>query len=338
MGNLFRLEWQAFNFVAGIKISAGLLVMVTLTHLTGESWLATALAAMFAWLANTPGPLLKRIGGMLVFAIAASALTLLSGKFLLNLWPNVFAMVIISFVCTLALSGGLRAFMVGWAVICWAIYGPFLVAGSSTENCLWAIAVGTGVVIILNVIGEWLAGGDTAIPVENSEAGKPEAAIDLAYVVVYSIIVAFILGVTTYFGWSVLKTDPTLMVGGAFFVLGFDPYKTWVAGVSRALGLVLGVVLGLWLADLLGPGLITNLLMVIACGLSFAAVGVHPGAWMFFFMIFVALGWPSLEASILDLTIRERFFGEIVGIITAMAGISILLWWQKKFQSSQVES
>jgi len=69
--------------------------------------------------------------------------------------------------------------------------------------------------------------------------------------------------------------------------------------------------------------------MIGACGLSFAAVAVHPGAWMFFFMVFVAIGWPTLEPETFDLTIRERFYGEIVGVAAAMIAGTILLWWQK---------
>ena len=73
----------------------------------------------------------------------------------------------------------------------------------------------------------------------------------------------------------------------------------------------------------------SNLFMIVACGLSFAAVAVHPGAWMFFFMVFVAIGWPTLEPETFDLTIRERFYGEIVGVAAAMIAGTILLWWQK---------
>lgn len=50
---------------------------------------------------------------------------------------------------------------------------------------------------------------------------------------------------------------------------------------------------------------------------------------MFFFMVFVAIGRPALEPEAFDMTIRERFYGEIVGIAVALIAISILLWWQK---------
>jgi NhaP-type Na+/H+ or K+/H+ antiporter len=89
--------------------------------------------------------------------------------------------------------------------------------------------------------------------------------------------------------------------------------------VARELGI--GAVVGL--------GLVSDVIMIAACGLSFAALAVHPGAWMFFFMVFIAMGWPQLDSSLYELTVAERFYGEIAGVVAAMIGISFLLWWQK---------
>ena len=329
MDNLFKLQWQHFDLKAGIKVSSGLVIMLLLTQVTGESWLATTLAAMCAWLANVPGPLLNSIGGMLVFGVGAIAFTLLSGLIGLDMWPNVIAITLVGLLCTLGLAWGLRSFMVGWSLICWAIYGPFMVASTSVENCVAAVTFGTGIVILLNILGEWIWGKNDPMPHTTNESDDSAPTMPVSQVAAYAVTVALILGFTTYYGWVELKTDPTMMAGGAFFVLGFDPYKTWAAGISRVLGLVAGVALGLGLTELFGPGLVSDVIMVAACGLSFAAFAVHPGAWMFFFMVFIAMGWPELESSVYELTVAERFYGEIVGVAAAMIGISFLLWWQK---------
>ena len=118
MDNLFNLQWQNFDLKAGIKVSSGLVIMLLLTLVTGESWLATTLAAMCAWLANVPGPLLNRIGGMVVFGVGAVAFTLLFPLIGLELWPNVIAITLAGLLCTLELAWGLRSFMVGWTLIC----------------------------------------------------------------------------------------------------------------------------------------------------------------------------------------------------------------------------
>jgi len=41
------------------------------------------------------------------------------------------------------------------------------------------------------------------------------------------------------------------------------------------------------------------------------------------------MGWPQLDSSLYELTVAERFYGEIAGVVAAMIGISFLLWWQK---------
>ena len=50
---------------------------------------------------------------------------------------------------------------------------------------------------------------------------------------------------------------------------------------------------------------------------------------MFFFMVFIAMGWHALESSVYELTIVEHFYGEFAGVAAAMIGISFLAWWQK---------
>ena len=104
------------------------------------------------------------------------------------------------------------------------------------------------------------------------------------------------------------------------------------AGLVMAAGNVLGGVVGAKLAIKKGNRLIFWFLIVVmvaACGLSFAAAGVHSSAWMFFFMVFVAMGWHGLDAETFNLTIREKFYGETMGVVTAMIGVVFLQWWQR---------
>ena len=90
------------------------------------------------------------------------------------------------------------------------------------------------------------------------------------------------------------------------------------------LGLIAGSLTGLFLASVLGYGIGLDALMVIACGLSFAAIAVHPGAWMYFFMVFVAIGWQGLDPEAFDLTVAERLYGETAGVMVAMLAIMFL--------------
>jgi hypothetical protein len=152
----------------------------------------------------------------------------------------------------------------------------------------------------------------------------------MGYIVAYAISVALVLAITTYYGWIELQTDPTMMAGGPFFVIGFDARKTWIAGVARFLGLIAGALSGFFLASVLGFRIVLDILMVIACGLSFAAIAVHPGAWMYFFMVFVSIGWQGLDPEAFDLTVAERLYGETAGVMVAMLAIMFLQWWQNR--------
>lgn len=326
MGDLIRINWRAIDPLTTAKVSIGLLVMLLIDHLTGESWLVTGLVVLFVWMANMPGSLKVRIGGMLSFAGAAIAITLLWAQIELSLWPNIAAIAVIGFAGTIALLWGMRAFIIGFSLICWTIYGPFLVATTSVWNCVLAIILGTGIMIVLTSIAAFFEDEKPGESAKEESAEKP----DSSYVYAYATTVAIVLALTTYYGWVGLETDPTLMVGGAYFVIGFDVNKTWSAGIGRALGLIGGAFLGLAIAHLLGPGLLLDAVMILACGLSFGAAAAHPGAWMFFFMIFIAIGWPGLDPELFDLTANERFYGEFAGILAAMVAIIFLQWWQTR--------
>ena len=247
----------------------------------------------------------------------------------LTLWPNVLAIAAIGFAGTLALAWGTRAFMVGYALISWVIYGPFLIESTSVLNCLLAIVVGTGVLVLLNVAAVGIGRRDG----EGPESGGSDTQLPMDYVLAYSATVAVVLAITTYLGWRHLKTDPTLAVGGAFYIFGFDAIKTWIAGIARVIGVVAGTIIGVMLWQIVGPGLILDGLIVGALFMCFAAMAVHPGAFMFFLLIFVAATWHGLEADVLDLTFRERLVGETTGVIAAMAGIALMQYlWQRMYR------
>ena len=324
MGELFRMNWAAFDPISGIKAGVAAVIVFGLMAVTGESWIATGLVILFAWLTNVPGSLKSRLSGHVAFAVGAIALTYLSGWMGLELWPNTIAIVIIAFLGTLLLALGTRAYMVGYVLICWAIYGPFLVASSSVTNCVLAILVGTGAIIVTPVLGSFFEKADP--PTQESPPTEP----DFAAAVPYSATVAIALGFTTWLGWVTLETDPTMIVGGAFFIIGFDAIKTWVAGIARVIGILIGIALGLAVSPTLPPGLLTDAVVIGTLFLCFAAGGINPAFFMLFFMFLISLGWSALEPALLELTFQERVFGEGSGVFVGMVAIAMLQWLQSR--------
>lgn len=88
------------------------------------------------------------------------------------------------------------------------------------------------------------------------------------------------------------------------------------------------------IAQIIDSGIFLYVILIAACGLSFAAIEVHPGVWMFFFMICVTIGWHGLEPDALELALKERFYGEAVGVLAAMLAILILRRFQEGANTS----
>ena len=322
ISELFKFQWDAFDALTGIKAAVAAILIFGLMAVTGESWIATGLVLLFAWLTNVPGTLLARLSGLIAFALGSIALTYLSGFLGLSLWPNTIAITVIGFFGTLLLAHGTRAYMVGYVLICWAIYGPFLVSSTDEANCVMAILVGTVAIILTTLLGEVFDKGSDSLAEATSEA----QAVDYAAALPYAATVALVLGLTTFLGWVILETDPTMIVGGAFFVIGFDARKTWVAGIARVIGILMGIMLGFAVSQSLPSGLTTDAIVITAFFLCFATGGINPALFMLFFMFIISLGWNSLDPETLNLTFWERVAGEGLGVGIAMLAIGFLHW------------
>ena len=295
MHDLLKLNWEAFNPRTGLNVLVSAFLVFGLMHLTGESWIATGMALLFAWLTNVPGNIRDRASGMVAFAVGAIVITIASGLLGFGLWTNIVMLVVVGFVGTLALAHGIRAYMVGYALICWGIYGPFLVADTGVINCILAIVTGTGAMLLVTFVGEKIrkpsetdGPASDGVPSENPASTQ---APDYAPVLPYAITVAIVLGITAYLGWVMLKTDPLLIVGGAFFVIGFDERKTWIAGISRAVGVLIGIFLGLTLAQFVPPGAASTALLIgaFSCA-SRRAEFIQPHSCSFSCLLFHSAG------------------------------------------------
>ncbi|MGI9530011.1 FUSC family protein [Lutimonas sp.] len=326
MKDLLIFNWKAIDYKSGLKVAIGGIVLFGLSVTTQESWMATGLSLLFAWLTNVPGSLKDRITGMTAFAIGAIVITIISGQIELSLWSNVAGIALIGFLGSILLIKGTRAFMVGYVLICWAIYSPFLISSTSVNNCILAIVVSVGILILLSFVASFFENPT----IQDETTDSSTVRVDTNYIIAYSVAIALVLGVTTYIGWTSLKTDPTLVTGGAFFVIGFDAKKTKIIGIARVIGILTGMILGWILSSNLEPGLLYYSILLLALFLSFAMEPVHPGFLMFFFMVLISMGWQGLDNSEVNLNFYERLLGEGTGVLIAMVAIGFLQWLQSR--------
>jgi hypothetical protein len=322
MKELTQFNWKAFDTVSGAKFAIGVVVLMLFQTSTGESWMITGLIALFAWMVNIPGPLKDRIAGMLGFALGAIFCSLLAAMLGPQLMAGIIALSVIGLLGTTAALWGTRAGMTGWAIVIYMIYAPSFVAGIGLEHTIFAIVIGVGILFVLNVAGVVIKPDGRDEPESSGEVGA-----DTAYIAAYALIIALVLGVSTWLGQSI-KTDPLMVTATAFFVIGFDQRKTWVGGVARLIGIALGILVGTLMVSLIGPGLFLQMLLVAACFLCFATGPVHPSLLMFFLTIYFAGGWQGMQTEALELTINEKIIGEVAGVLLAFVAIGLLRYWQ----------
>lgn len=317
MDKLLTFNWSGIDYSAGLKATVGLLIVLLLGAATGQPWVLSGLVVLFAWLTTVPGSTIYRLMGIAAFGIGAAVLSLVSDQIGLTLVPNLFSIAIVGFLGTAALALGLRAYMVGYVLICWMIYTPFLISGSSSQNALLAILLGCAIMAVMTMLPDWFAKD----PKEAVSNKSDVANNDWGFAVLFGATVAIVLIVGTYLGWTQLTTDATLIVGGAFFIIGFDTEKTWIAGLARVIAIVAGSYLGFWLAQSGAGPQFLQAVALVAVFLAFASGAVHPGAFMFFFLIALGIGWASLSPSALETTANERLWGETIGVVLGMAAI-----------------
>ena len=152
MKELAQFNWQAFATKPGLKFAIGIVVLMLFQNATGESWVITSLVLLFAWLANTPGPLKDRIGGMAVFSIGAIFCAVIASLIGPNFLSGVLALAFVGLLGTVMTLWGRRAGMVGWAIVMYMIYAPSFVAATGLENSILTILLGVGILLFLSMV------------------------------------------------------------------------------------------------------------------------------------------------------------------------------------------
>lgn len=332
-GGLFRFDWGAFDTAAGLKYAIGILVVWWLTEAYGFISFVAGVSTLLAWLTDIPGQRRDRILGMVAYALLGVPLTLLGIQLATSPWLLIAATFIVAFVGTMPLARGSRLFMVGWVLIFWFLLVPLFEATEDPSQIVVSFLVGAAAVILLTLLGalveRWLGRGNVSV-LPNNDTGEQPA---LSFVVGYSFTVALTLAVTLFIGWRLLESDPTLVAQGAFFVIGPNSRQTWINGIERAIAVVLGIVVGLWAFQFVAEGTVAYVLIVALISfLTLALMNVNYGAFMFFFVVFMAFWWAESGLDKAYFLAGERIAAELLAIVIAGLAVFSLQWWSKRQQ------
>ena len=321
----FQFNWSGFSWVSGLQYAIGIVIVWAAMDGLGFPWFIGGVAALLAWLTDSPNPIGRRVGGMAVFAAIGIALTFLSDALGTALWPNVLAMFGVAFILTMPMVKGSHPYMVGWSSILWFLYAPLFLQSESRGDVIASLLFGAGVVIALALLGWGLGRVRGQTSVVASQATNPPPSIRFA--TGYALTVAFVMAVAIFIGWQTIETDPTLVANGAFFVIGPSSRQTWVKGLERIIATFAGIAVGFWLFSGAESEIAVVLLAAIASALCLGMANVNYGAFVFFFVTFMSLGWGLLGLDRGYFAASERFRAELVAVVLAGVAVAALQWW-----------
>jgi len=325
LGGFFHLNWNAFDGAASTKYAVGVVAIYFLGGWLNFPWFTAGVCALLAWLTDVPGSRKDRVLGIVAFGVLGVLLTLLFHYVGGSLLTQLIAVFVVTCAGTMLIIRGARAYMVGWSAIYWFLLvtlfsdpeaGPSMVVAS--------MVAGTAVVIVLTLLGGLLSDRSTkapAAPATDSEGP------DKGFVVGYSLTLATAMAVGLLIGSVLLETDPTLVANAAFMVIGMNSRQTWVAGLERAVGAILGIIVGFYLFQYATGDVVV---FALGAGLSFlcmALMNVNPAAFIFFFLIYMSHGWVSQGLEQANIIANERIVAELVGVVLAGFAVSCLVWW-----------
>lgn len=327
---LFHFNWAAFDAGNALKYAIGVIIVWGLSEGLGFPWFIGGVAALLTWLTDVPGPRRDRVLGMVALALLCIPLSLISELLGTNLWPNVIAMFIVAFVFTTLMGYGSRPYMVGWSTILWFIYVPLFNQSEELPQVIASLLVGAGVVIGLTLLGALIQrwrGGDQVATAQTSDA---QALPGRRFVLGYSLAVAVTMALAVLIGWLTLISDPSLVANGAFFIIGPASRQTWIKGIERIIATVLGVIVGFWIFQGIESTAALVLLVAVASYFCLGMMNVNYGAFVFFFVIYMSLGWGLLPAAEAYFRAGERIQAELIAVVLGGVAIAVLQWWAKR--------
>jgi hypothetical protein len=331
-GGLFACNWAAFNAGAGVKYAVGIVIVFSLGHVIEFPTLVAGISALLAWLTDVPGRRRDRVLGMVVFAIGAPILTVLSAWVGTEALPQIVAISIVTFAGTLFMIKGQRAFMVSWSLIYWFLLAPlFHDPSASVSITIYSLLLGAGIVILLTLLPALVRRGDRHVQPEAADGAANESPA-IAFVIGYALAVTVTMAVGLTIGILWIESDPTLVANAAFMVIGLSSRQTWILGLERAIGATLGIVVGFLIFTTVESELLIYILGVALSFLCMSLMNVNSAFFIFFFLIFISDSWFSQGIEQANTIANERIVAELIGVVMAGIAIAVLQRWSTRRQ------
>jgi hypothetical protein len=203
-----------------------------------------------------------------------------------GLWQQTAGISVVAFAGTLLMLNGQRAFMMGWCLIYWFLLALVLIDPSKgPSDTVISLLIGSGVVILLTIIAglfNQASRQEDLVVTQNVETTDRPT---LQFVLGYAFTLALVMAICLYIGSILIESDYTWVANAAFMVIGPNSRQTWISGLERAVGALLGIIVGYYLFLYVQSETIILILGVILSYLSLSLMKVSTAAFIFFFLI-----------------------------------------------------
>ena len=305
----------------GLVFMVGVAVVFTLIGGSDFAWYAAGITALLAWctiLLVPPQSRRRDFIGLGIYLVAGAAMTWMGFELSSSPIATVIGMFVVTFAAYMMLLWGGHAFMVGWCVVYWLMVVPLFKGGQSFDGILYAHVVGTGLVIVLNVLKPlWERK-------PRPEAGPAEPAADRVYITRYAGIVATVIAGGTALGTQVLTVDPTVIANASINIISPSLAQVWRNAVERVVLAFLGLIIGFYLGWLFPGDLFGNVFTAVTAFAALALIRVGFSLLMFFLFMMLAYPWGAMRSDAGHLIANEKLIGELIGIVIAVLAIVLL--------------
>ena len=312
-----RAEWALLGTIL-------IVFVLGVAKLLGQPGLVASWAVLMTYLADSAGTYRQRLGGMGTFAAIALVQLVLVGLLGDELAPILVLLFGASFAGSWLMGYGGRAALVGFVSIIWITLMPGLGVAGDFLPSLAGFLVGSGLVLVAGVVvaqlresGDWLADRS---PVFESRQH------DVATLASWSLVRAIAITIGGLIGSQYLELNQLWIALTVNLILPPVLATTWQRGALRAVGTVLGAIVGVAIVVLtadLDPSLLVFELLA-AFLVLYTAKGFSYGVFVFFLSVFIVtqLGLSDVEKANFGAT--ERVIATLVGVGIAFITALIL--------------
>ena len=325
-------SFKNFNTVKRSPLDYGLLALIVLVIVfglskqLGQAGTLAGFAALLTYIVETPGSLRQRAGGMMVFwafgFIQILLVALIGGTGL----PVLIILFAVSFVCSWMMGYGARAAVAAFISNVWITIMPPMGVGNDLALSLIGFSAGSFLVIVASIIPPLLRGPDPTTGGQEDASVFEPVAFNTSTLFAYSLIRAGSITLGGFLGQQYQEINELWIAMSVNLILPPALKTTWLRGIYRAVGTLLGALLAFLLVWLVGdnPTVLLIIEFVAVFLVVFFAKGYVYAVVVFFSSIFVVtqLGLQGLDMA--DFGGGERIIATVAGIVIAFVTILIL--------------